>query len=123
MRHGFRASLQMRGLVLVASGPFLFALFPCCAEDFGGFGEVAASPHGFCCGSGISPWTTACCPCRYFAPAAETNFVHAAMRQHALLVSCIDSSSATAAVLGRGKALDYLMLSPLALRASRRDQF
>ena len=40
---------------------------------------MAASPHGFCCGSGISPWTTACCPCRYFAPAAETNFVHAAI--------------------------------------------
>ena len=33
----------MRGLVLVASGPFLFALFPCCAGEFGGFGDVAAS--------------------------------------------------------------------------------
>ena len=56
--------------------------------------------------TGISPWTTACCPCRYFAPAVETNFVHAAIDSMPFLPE-----------------LDYLVLSPLVLRASRRAQF
>ena len=62
------------------------------------------SAYAFHLETGISPWTaTAFCPCRYLAPAAEINSVHAAIDSMPFL-----------------QVLDYLVLSPLVLRASRR---
>ena len=110
----------MRLLISRLADARLFALFHRCVGEHGGFlvkwplslvfSIVALSllsAYAFLLETGISPWaTSAFCPCRCLAPAVETNSMHAAIDSMPFL-----------------PVLDYVVLSQLVLRASRRAQF